>query len=75
MASGFKGTRVVPFASIVEIVAGTVEDKAMAPAEFSAAMLALPAAADNAGAAAAGVAVGGLYRINADPSAICVRTA
>ncbi len=36
---------------------------------------ALPTAADNATAAAAGVAIGGMYRTNADPSVLCVRTA
>lgn len=35
----------------------------------------VPAAANNAAAAAAGVAVGGIYRTNADPSVLCIRSA
>jgi hypothetical protein len=34
----------------------------------------IPVASNNATAAAAGVKVGGLYRTNADPSYVCVRT-
>jgi hypothetical protein len=34
-----------------------------------------PVASNNATAATAGVGVGGLYRTNADPSVVCVRTA
>jgi hypothetical protein len=37
--------------------------------------LVLQAAANNAAASAAGVPVNGLYRTNADPSVVCVRTA
>ena len=35
----------------------------------------LPLAANNAGAAGAGILVGGLYRTNADPSIVCIRSA
>lgn len=34
----------------------------------------IPVAANNAAASAAGVPVGGLYRTNADPAVVCVRT-
>ena len=34
----------------------------------------IPEGANNAGAAAAGVPVGGLYRSNADPSVVSIRS-
>ena len=42
--------------------------------EFSS-LAAIPAAADDAAAQAAGVAVGGVYRTNANPSVLCIRAA
>ena len=39
------------------------------------ALAGIPTAANNAAAATAGVAVGGFYRTNADPSVVCVRSA
>ena len=39
------------------------------------ALASVPTAANNAAAATAGVAVGGLYRTNADPSVVCIRSA
>ena len=38
-------------------------------------LAAVPAAADNAAATAAGVPVGGVYRTNLDPSVLCIRSA
>ena len=35
----------------------------------------VPAAANNAGAQAAGLGVGDFYRTNADPSVVCIRSA
>jgi len=71
----YSGTRVVPFASAEEIIAGTQENKAISPNNLSLAFLGLVTAANDAAAAAAGVGVGKLYRTGNDPSVICVRVA
>jgi hypothetical protein len=56
--------------------AGAMQDKAAATNILNTAGFEnLPVASNNATAAAAGVVVGGLYRTNADPAVVCVRTA
>ena len=69
----YAGTRVTPFASQSEVIGGTETFKAIDPATLASAFANLPSAANDAGAASAGVAVGHLYRTNSDPSTICVR--
>lgn len=39
------------------------------------AIASVPTAANNTAAASAGIAVGGIYRTNADPSVLCMRSA
>ena len=64
----YSGTRVVPFASQDEVIAGEQTFKAIDPATLASAFANLPSAANDTEAAAAGVAVGHLYRTSGNPA-------
>lgn len=69
----YSGTRVIPFASAAEIIAGVQAKKAIDPEQLSLAALGLVTAENDTAASIAGVAVGHLYRTGNDPSVICIR--
>jgi hypothetical protein len=70
-AAGWKLGSVVNNEIEVEVGGDTVKRMLLTAAGIAA----IPEASDNATAATAGVAVGGLYHTNANPAVVCIRTA